>query len=425
MYPFKKMVCIFLLSSEEIKKRVHLFLVNSFFREDPLDKKTISQKLNCSLERVRQLTLYLNNVAIPLAVNSILNSFLGSPYDLPENDNRVLLYLNNFDEFNFRGIQYTPNVQLSKSVYSYLYRNSYELIDNILHQNYKSFEIPRNYFFISKEFIKKVGLVDFLAWLDDQIYNFEVISFDYNIEVLIKRYFNENNKLIDENSLTILFAVVKKIKKETFDLNEKTVKRVNKKMWIDSILNEVYLFLQNENKGQSTNAILDHLSNENFHIVKLELLRFLNNHKSTFSYFGLGTWMLTEWKTNEVNAVGSFREIVRNLLSKRNDPIHISELHKYINSMKKVSLQSVLSNLKSETNGTFKIFNCSFIGLSEKQYSDYWYKLPRFKAGHLPHNFTKIREIDAEKIINDLNLKYGYPKEHLKFIMETQNRKNS
>ena len=422
MYSFKKMVSIFLLSTEEIKRRAHLFLINSFFSEDRLDRKAISEKLNCSLERVRQIDLYLYEMAIPLAVNTVLHSFAGKPYDLIENDNRDLLYLNNFDEFIFREIKYTPNVELSKTVYSCLYKDKYELIDDILQLTSKSFEIPSSYFFVSKEFIKKVELYNLLTWLDEQIYNFEIISFEYNMDVLIKRYYVENDKMITDTSLRTLFSIMTSIKKQNFDLNEKAVKRINKKVWIDSILNEVYSFLKNKNEGQTTNVILDHLTQEKFSVEKEELLRHLNNHKSTFSAFGMGTWALTEWKKNNEEVGGSFREIVRSLLSRTDEPIHISEIYEYINLMKKVSLHSVFSNLKSETNGTFKFFNCSYIGLSEKKYSEYWHCLPKFRPVHLTHKFSEIKEFGEGKIINDLNIKYGYPKKHLKFILENQNR---
>jgi hypothetical protein len=137
----------------------------------------------------------------------------------------------------------------------------------------------------------------------------------------------------------------------------------------------------------------------------------------------MGNWTLVEWKNNNDKIVGSFRNIVRNLLSKRTEPIHTSELYEYINSMKKVSLQSMISNLRSETEGTFKFFNCSYIGLSEKKYSAYWHQIPKFKAVHLNKELLSINNKDQRDIVKYINSKFGYPEQHLFFILDCKSGK--
>ena len=423
MYSFKKMLCIFLLSTNKIKKLANELLINNFFSDYPLDRKILSEKLKCSIERIRQIDRYFYEVTIPWAVNSVLDSFIAKPYDLPENNRIEILHLANFPEFIFRGINYTPNAELSKSVYSYILKYNYELIDNIIQSSFKSFEIPETYFFVSKKFIEETELFKLLDWLDDQIYHFEVVAFEYRLEVLIERYYDENHKAISERSLQTLHSIIKSIKKRNFELDENALKKITKKSRIDSILNEVYLFLKEKNEGQMTNVILDYLNQKNFAIEKEDLLRYLNNNKSTFSSFGMGNWTLVEWKNNNDKIVGSFRNIVRNLLSKRTEPIHTSELYEYINSMKKVSLQSMISNLRSETEGTFKFFNCSYIGLSEKKYSAYWHQIPKFKAVHLNKELLSINNKDQRDIVKYINSKFGYPEQHLFFILDCKSGK--
>ena len=423
-YSFKRIFCIFLLFTDKIKEKTYFILKNKFFNQLNLDNKTISEKLNCSLERIRQIEINITQTTIPWAIDIVYNSFKFEPYDLPQEYKKNILILDNFPDFTFRGGTIEPNSNLSKTTYSYILQNSFELSDNYIQSHSKSFKVPSANLFISRSFIEETAFPKLIEWLDDQIYEFEIVDFEYTLEVLIKRYYDEQEMSLNNSSLQDLHIIIQNIKKEKFELNEKAIKRINKKNWIDSLLDEVYLFLKDRHEGQTTNVILDHVIQEKFNVEKEELLRHLNNHKSTFCSFGLGTWTLNEWKANNDDVGGSFREIVRNLLSKRNEPIHISELYEYLSSMRKVSLNTLRSNLKLETEGTFKFFNCSYIGLSEKQYSDYWYKLPKFRPVHLTHLFSEIKKMGAEKIMNELNLKYGYPKEHLKFIIENQNRKN-
>lgn len=422
-YSFKKMLCIFLFFNTKIKKLPFQVLIDNFFKESRTDNKLLALKLNCSLERIRQIDHYLDDVTIPWAINTLLDSFEGKPYDLPSNNNSDVVYFNAFPEFSFRSFNYTPNVALSKSVYRFILRDNYQLIDELIINQYKSLRIPEKYFFISKKIIQETDLVYLLNWIDDQIYQFEIVGFGYKLEVLIKRFYDENQKQISQQALKILHSIILKIKRETIELSDNIVlKRNTRKSQIDNILNEVYSFLKEKNESQMANVILDHLNQKNLVIEKHNLLRYLNNHKSTFTSFGMGNWTLVEWKNNE-NLSGSFREIVRKLLFERSDPIHVSELFEYLNTMKKVSLHSITSNLKVETEGTFNFFNCSYIGLSAKHYSDFWYQIPKIKPVHINKKVFPINGKNEEEKINDVCSKYGYPKQHIKFILDCRRGK--
>jgi len=422
-YSFKKMISIFLMFTDKIKKRTYFILKNKFFSESNSDKKIFSKKLNCSIERIRQIEINLIETTIPWAMDRVYNSFDSKPYDLPQGDKKNILILDDFTEFVFRGNSIEPNSDFSKTVYSYILLNSFELLDNFIKSHFRSFKAPNVNLFISKGFIEETRFVKLLDWLDEQIYYFELVGFEYRLEILIKRYFDEHEKYLNENSLRDLHFIIKNIKKDNFELNEKELKRINKKNWIDSLLNEVYLFLKEKNEGQMTNAILDHLNQKNLTIEKEDLLRYLNNHKSTFTSFGMGNWTLVEWKNNNKNLSGSFREIVRNLLAIRTDPIHISELYEYLHTMKKVSLHSITANLKLETEGTFKFFNCSYIGLSDKHYSDYWYRIPKIKPVHMNLKALSNFKANPDDFVNYISSKYDYPKQHINFILDCRKGK--
>lgn len=422
-YSFKKALCILLFNTYNIKFLLAAVLRNNFFSETPLSQKELADKNNCTNERIRQIGIYLKENIIPSAVSLLLDSFPVKPYDLPENNDMNILYLDNFPQFKLEEIDYTPNIEFSNFIYSYLLTENYQLVDKLILPSFRSFKSTKSCLFISKQFMKETDLVKLLNWLDDEIYHFEIVFFDYNLKVLIKRYYEENHIEISRLSIESLYSIIKSLKKEYFEIDEHSLKRINKKNLVSSIVEEVHSFLKDKNEGQTTNEIVAYLNEKEFEIKKVDLLRYLNKNKTTFSSFGMGYWTLTEWVNNKKKPSGSFREIVRNILINRSDPIHISELYEYINSIKKVSLNSIRSNLKSEAEGTFKFFNCSYIGLSNKHYSDYWYQLPKIKPVHINKSVFPNVGSNEEQEINAVCSKYGYPIQHIKFILDCRQGK--
>lgn len=138
----------------------------------------------------------------------------------------------------------------------------------------------------------------------------------------------------------------------------------------------------------------------------------------------MGNWNLTEWNRSSGQARGNFMQLIKNLLQDESEPLHISDLYTYINTMKKVSIHSLSSNLKLETKGTFRFFNCSFIGLAEKVYDDSWDRIPRFTPVHITtKSLTKFKSSD--EVIEFLNHKFGIPKKHIQYILDSRNGKYS
>ena len=420
-YSFKQILCVVLLSTKKINEKTRIVIGHKYFSRLPYDRKAVSKELSCSIERIRQIEPLAINLAIPWAVNSVFAFFGGKPYDLPIISGKNILALDTFPHFIFKDRAYEPNTEFSKVVYSSILKDDYEPIDKFVPRASKSFEASGINLFVLKSFAEESELFKLLNWLDEQIYYFETISFEYKMEVLIKRYYSEQDKGLSSEALQDLHFIIKSAirEKTQFELNAN--KRLVKRNFVDSIINEVYLFLKGRNEAQVTNVILEHLNRQNIAIEKLDLLRYLNHNKKTFSSLGSGNWVLKEW--NKMETSGSFREIVRNLLLKRAEPIHISALYEYINTMKRVSLKSMSSNLKSETEGTFKFFNCSYIGLSEKKYADFWYRIPQFRAYHLNNKILQGDHIDDRYIVQYLKSKFGYPEQHLSFILDCKRGK--
>jgi len=146
----------------------------------------------------------------------------------------------------------------------------------------------------------------------------------------------------------------------------------------------------------------------------------LHENRSTFSFLGMGNWNLNEWNIVDGQPRGNFMQLIRNLLLKTGEPLHISDLHSFINTIKKVSLQSLHSNLKLESKETFKFFNCPFIGLSEKVYKEYWHKLPKFKPVYLNKNALSSDKDENLNLVKNLCEKFGFLKRHLIFILDSK-----
>ena len=246
-------------------------------------------------------------------------------------------------------------------------------------------------------------------------YSFEIIYFEYNLEILIQRYFSEYDVSIDKGDLKTLYLILSKIKKDIIEVNIRVRRRMENRKYKEDIINKVYSFLKDKNEGQSTKSMLKHLNESNTEIKKSDLLKFLHTRGSTFSFLGMGNWNLTEWNRSNGQTRGNFMQLIKNLLHDKNEPLHISELYDYINTMKKVSINSLSSNLKLETKGTFRFFNCSFVGLAEKIYDDQWNRIPKFRSVYLNKHTNTI------EAINVISKQFGYPVKHLQYILDCRN----
>jgi len=421
-FDFKKILGVFLITSSIIKEKYHAVMLNRYFKNLYVERKILSTFIHITPERIRQVEFNLKETLLPLAIKLVreeLNIELEEPENTSKNN---FMTPEDFEHFTFKENTITPNNVFSKFVYQEIHP-SYDLIDGIIKPNSRIFELPKVNLLVSKKFIERTDFIKLLEWADEQIYSFEIISFEYNIEILIQRYYYENDKLIEKEDLKDLYLIFKLVKKEVIEVEQKVRLRFENKSERETVINEVYEFLKEKNKGQPTNLIIEYLNSKHFEIKKQDLLKMLHDNSSTFSFLGMGNWNLKEWNKVDGQTRGNFMQLIRNLLLKNNEPLHITDLHTFINKMKKVSIHSLYSNLKLETKGTFKFFNCSFIGLTEKAYDDSWANLPKFKPVYL--NKYALSENNDENLnkVKYLYEKFGYPEKHLLFILDSKSGK--
>jgi hypothetical protein len=256
------------------------------------------------------------------------------------------------------------------------------------------------------------GLLNFL---ETEIHEFESVLFDYNLKILIRRYYQEKELRIDESTNEILFSLISRIKREVIKVDQKRVERNLKKQQNEYVRQMIEDYLRRENQAKRTYHIIELLKSNYIEIETYKLLSQMNKWTQTFSRVGNGLWGLTEWLESK-NTKGSIREIVEKLLAQHNNPLHISEIISFLKEFRPITEHSLLSNIKVSENIHFQLFNCSFIGLRNKDYDNYWFKIPRFKASDL-RSILKNNKLNYEEQINAL-INKGYPRIHCEYILQ-------
>lgn len=427
LYNFHLLLSMYLLKLE-LRETTKTILCNYYFSHSFRNLKELSTQVNVGQERVRQIVYEINKEIIPKTIDILTANLKHLINEVSHLKDKEIIRI--FPEYSISSVNshLVENNSYFIKLYSYLLRDKYLHINSALYTNQKilkSFIKTESCIFLSIKFLGKIRFELFIDWIDQEINNFEVLEFEYNLGVLIKRYFNEHRLFIDKqefNDLVNVIQVVKKKNQSDIKINISKRRKLINKAKFSTIVDESYLFLKEKNKAQSTQTILDYLIGKSIEVNKINLLRFLNSQSSIFSNFGFGTWVLNEWGYS-TKGIKSFVEITENLLTKRNDPIHISELYEYINLRKKVQLRSIETNLKVAIHNPFVFFNCSYIGLVKKKYAIFWSELPKPSGIHFNRNLIPSTLKTDEDIATYLYNKFGYPKQHVIFILERRQGK--
>jgi hypothetical protein len=361
-------------------------------------------------------------IKFPEVIDSILNYFSDEkPADFTiDSYNSNLVYLDVFQPVVYNSETYVPNNAFSVCMYSYLLRTySISINDAVFSsgQIRKSFLNIDEIIFISKKFIIVSYFYNFLNWIDTEIYNFETVEFEYDIKVLIQRFYNERNIEIHPDIVNDLFVILEKIKKTDWtDITEK-VKKNRKKKNKEDLLNIVYDFIKASDESQKTSSILDHLKSNYIELPKTKLLTILNKNKTVFTQLGNGYWSIRGAEGVE-DIGGSLRDIVTNKLKDSSIPLHISEILSSISHFRNIDAKSLLSNLHAQDYKIFKFFNCGYIGLENKVYEQIWYKIPKLNPRNLDiKSLMKMNLNSKTDIVYYLQNKYGYPPIHTFYLL--------
>ncbi|MCL9968283.1 MAG: hypothetical protein NBV56_03045 [Aquirufa antheringensis] len=385
-------IILFLITSS-IQSHSKICIINKLFFDENYEGATlelIASEHNLSRERVRQIK---SNTSRGI-INPIFN------------------YLIKINNLNFDGIdnhfliidkhRFFKNEYLDNDLINQLIAINFSQIINL----HEFIEVSRlnnvvinseDAIFINTNLISETELFDFLFRLNNDT--------DFDNEGYLKSLINYN-KILDIREFIDLFS----FKKSKF----KAIEKENKEK---IIVNELRKYLKIAGKPVKTEKLLNYLISENFVIKRYELLTYLNNEKDLFTIFGQGNWALISWR--ELGMLdGSLIEIIKDLLNESKEPLHISEIYYFLNEFAPTSIHSIISNLKISDTYKFQFFNCSFIGLKEKNYSNYYHSLPIVVGFHFNQSeIDKLNLSSWDDILQYYEQEYGYPRIHVEYLL--------
>lgn len=378
----------------------------------------IAAKVVLSKERVRQVKENLINGNY---VSRIINSVKDNLKSWSPINNSYYADVINFNNFkspvniSYLG-NYRPTKFLNKILHKKIFEVDYLLINSIIKRNHTALNAQVDSIFIKRSStISENHLASFFDWIDLQIVDFESSQLDYNLPILVSRFFRENNIFIDLSYLNYLVEIIEEI---TVDFSGTQIERKGiKNKEKQQIIDLIYDFISIQNKPVKTSEIKSFLIENYIEKSTPQLLVILNNASDYFTSFGHGLWALIEWK-HEGLIGGSLRDIIVNKLNQIENPIHISEILSYINQFRNTNERNVIGNLKLDEHGNFIIFNCGFIGLSIKKYEKIWFDLPKVVGSHFSKKLIlKERKRHGVNLAKYLSNKYGYPLIHVEYIL--------
>ena len=310
-YSFKKLISIYLLNLD-LRRRQREVLLHQFFREEHTGVSDIAKEVSCTNERIRQIVEGFEKIIIPEAISSMLNYLKDIPSELVLFGDMNIVICNNLPSVIYKKTKYSPNNYFTVYVYSIILKKNFlSLNEAVFNSNKtrKSFLSITETIFISKIFIKNSYFFDFIDWIDNEIYSFETIEFEYELEVLVERFYKESDIIISKEILNELIQIIGKIKKTNWsDINELITRNRTRRNYEDAI-NLSYDFIKLYEKPQKTASIITHLQSHLIDLPTYKILTLLNNNKSKFKQLGNGYWSLRELESSE-NVEGSLRNII-------------------------------------------------------------------------------------------------------------------
>jgi len=393
------------------------FINYNYFNNTCTNLAVLCDKLKLTKERIRQLVIKFSKTIIPSLVNELKKSLLGieNSFNLIE-PNYIYYFPNTYYESGNLFID-SINLDFKLLVFKSYFNNKFLLFNDFFNSNLfnsKSFELTTSNIFVNVKFVESTSLIKLLEWLDSEIYNFKMAEFDFELPILIKRFYSENNLDVNHIEFNNLVELIVQIEKKDFEIGIAIIKRKER----ENLLKLVHSFILEKNEPQKTKSILDYLQENFIEQTKGLLLNILNKNTSRFQRVGNGYWAISEF---ENNLHGSIRDLVFNKLNKSNKPIHISEIMDFLNAIRPITEESLRSNLKSHEQKIFRFFGCGFIGLVNFKYDDFYNNLPRFAGGMFNKIFFNLHGLDSnEKIIDYFSEKYNYPKIHIAYVLKNK-----
>jgi hypothetical protein len=404
------------LFQKKINSTTKQLLTKCYFSIEQYSRQDLCNFFSLKSERIRQHIVCIEGHILPGAISTVLFAFngtyaidfsaIGEVFEIHEEKFEVPLFNHN-----------QPNISYYLVVYKLLLRDSHTYLNQLVLDSKPlllSFVPSASLILVSNDMLDRTQFKSLLAWADKEIYNFEMLSFDYNHEVLIQRFYSENDINVDVADLkqvTFFISLLKRTQWNVYEDKKKKAKKDNKKEELLCIIEE---FIRASGKTMKTADILEHAVQKKYDINLQQVLTLLGSDKLRIRAAGTGYWGTAEM----VETQGSLRSIVSLLLTRSDIPLHISEILNHINAFRPTNERSIMTNLQMVENDTFIFFNCKFIGLKGKVYDDYWYHLPRTLGRHF--RTILLKESSIDELTHAYIERYGYPEIHTRYLIKNK-----
>ena len=333
----------------KLNKNNQTFLLKCYFENNIKDGPELAITLDITKERIRQLKIKFRDKYFPESITE-LKEIVPEEYRkfCDADTTKHFIIPTALDPVILDGTNYVPNAYLIEILIPILYADKYESLHWMLHgnKNRLSFKEFTGQILISKTFIEQYSFYNLIDWLDEQIYEFALEEFDYNFEVLIKRFYEEvlNTDIPKDIVKDIIFLLDERRRDNWDEIQEAINKRKHKKEKL-AFIDCIYNFIKEKGEAVKTEEIVKHLHENNYEYDSVQVLFHLNKLKNQFYSIGYGHWNI-KTAGSEDKTTGTIRAFVYKLLIENKDPLHISKIVREIKKERAVNERSVLTNLK-------------------------------------------------------------------------------
>lgn len=381
----------------------------------------ISELNKITRERVRQLRdIFLENFAGKFRFIKNLTLSYASQYGVDTNldifiiEDRALDKINKKENTNFSKLFVTK-------IFAILLDNTHTIVGdevNMHYVNQRKHEVNyKNLYLVNREILEVLDIEAFLNNL-----HFRVSSkIDETYYLNIRGMLSEFMKIPRPDMINRLRTVVEEIIYQEFEIVVicDTVEFAKNTATLNQdYAKEALMSLGISNKGHHIDKIFDFLTKKyprqefNAQSIASVMIR----EKDTFMCFGrTSTYGLKIWEKENVRG-GTIRELVNDLLHKRNSPAHIDEILSYLLQFRSTNAKNVMSNLILDESNTFVVFPGQFVGLKSKSYD----VIPQKLVGGLftSRNLRKYNYKEINDVVNEISERYGYLPIQVSFVLK-------
>jgi hypothetical protein len=426
LYFIDNHVSLFKLSFVLIRRslnKISLFNAFDFLYQEKERKenKEIGEILNLTTERVRQINKKFENNVIPDLINELLLKINKEEIFEFTVINETNWYTNinsiNYD-FELNDVWFKPNIYFKKIFVRTLFEKHFtileDLLDGILYSN-RVFDVSNCCFvIIKKEAIVEYKISYLLSFLIEQIYSFEIADFDFDLHVLIRRFYKENSYDMHDSVIERIYEFILSIKRVEIKKSIRISKNLMKQNSINLIYESLLIIFEEHKSSIRTSDLLEYLKDYGCVIDKPALLNVLNNF-SEFYKFGADTWLYSR-ETNPSIVSGNLIHMAIELLKASKVPLHISEFIVEFSKYRPIDDRSLFTNFRISKR--FQFFNCGFIGLIGISYLEYFTKLPKVNgSSFLSKNVNRIAKLYNNDLLKGYQELYSYPQIHSLYLL--------